>query len=72
VIGGYRVLRQLGRDRLGPVLLARHRATGRDVALTVLWPEWACLPVFVSRLARDAFAAAQVGDPAEVRPRHGR
>jgi hypothetical protein len=61
------VLRALGRDRLGPVLLARQRATGRLVALTVLRPEWACLPVFVARLARDAFAAAQVTHPNLVR-----
>jgi serine/threonine-protein kinase len=63
VIGGYRMLRELGGNRLGPVLLARHRATGRVVALTVLRPEWACLPRFVARLARDAFAAAQVEHP---------
>jgi hypothetical protein len=66
-IGGYRVLRELGKDRLGPVLLARHGATGRLVALTVLKPEWACLLVFVDRLARDAFAASQVAHPNLVR-----
>jgi hypothetical protein len=66
-IGGYRVLRELGRDRLGPVLLARHGATGRLVALTVLKPEWACLLVFVDRLLRDAFIAAQVAHPNLVR-----
>jgi hypothetical protein len=59
-IGGYSVLRGLGTDRLGAVVLARQRATGRLVALTVLKPEWACLPIFVARLARDAFAAAQI------------
>ena len=37
------------------------------MSLTVLRPEWACLPVFVSRLARDAFAAMQVGHPNLVR-----
>lgn len=67
IIGGYRVIRALGRGRLGPVVLARHRATGRPVALTVLRPEWACLPRFVSRLTRDAFAAAQVEHPNLVR-----
>ncbi len=67
VIGGYRVLGERGRDRLGPVLLARHRATGRAIALTVLKPEWACLPRYVFRLVRDAFAAAQVGHPNLVR-----
>jgi eukaryotic-like serine/threonine-protein kinase len=67
VIGGYRVLQELRRDRLGPVLLSRHRATGRQIALTVLKPEWACLPRYVFRLVRDAFAAAQVGHPNLVR-----
>jgi hypothetical protein len=37
------------------------------VALTVLKPEWACLLVFVDRLLRDAFAAAQVAHPNLVR-----
>jgi hypothetical protein len=67
VIGGYRVLRELGRNRLGPVLLARHRSTGRDVALSVLRPEWACLPRYVLRLVHDAFAAALIGHPNLVR-----
>jgi eukaryotic-like serine/threonine-protein kinase len=67
VIGSYRVLQELRRDRLGPVLLTRHRATGREVALTVLKPEWACLPRYVFRLVRDAFAVAQVGHPNLVR-----
>jgi hypothetical protein len=57
----------MGQDRLGPVLLARHRATGRGVVLTVLKAEWACLPVYVARLARDAYAAMQVGHPNLVR-----
>jgi hypothetical protein len=61
------LLQELRRDRLGPVILARHRATGRQVALTVLKPEWACLPRYVFRLVRDAFAAAQVGHPNLVR-----
>lgn len=59
-IGGYRVLRELGQNQLGPVVLACHQATGHLVALTVLKPEWGCLAVFVARLVRDAFAAAQV------------
>ncbi len=67
VIGGYRLIRELSRGPLGPVVLARHRATGRPVALTVLRPEWACLPKYVARLSRDAFAAAQVGHPNLVR-----
>ena len=41
--------------------------TGRDVALTVLKNEWACLPSFVARLVRDAYAAAPVVHPNLVR-----
>jgi eukaryotic-like serine/threonine-protein kinase len=67
IIGGYRVLRELGRGRLGPVVLARHRPSGELVALRVLKPEWACLPKYVSRLTRAAFAAAQVEHPNLVR-----
>jgi hypothetical protein len=37
------------------------------VSLTLLKPEWACLPRYVSRLVRDAFAAMQVGHPNLVR-----
>ena len=66
-IGGYRVVRELGRGRLGPVVLARHRASGQTVALKVLRPEWACLPKYVARLTRDAYAASQVAHPNLVR-----
>lgn len=63
VIGAYRVVREMGRGRLGAVVLAVHRPSGARVALRVLRPEWACLPKYVARLTRDAFAAAQVGHP---------
>ncbi len=63
IIGGYRVLRELGRGRLGPLLLARCGGSGEDVALRVIRPEWSCLPVFVSRLIRNAHAAAHVDHP---------
>ena len=63
VIGGYRVLRELGRGRLGLLLHARRRASSEDVALRVIRTEWSCLPVYVSRLIRNAHAAAQVEHP---------
>ena len=63
IIGGYRVLRELGRGRLGPLLLARRLTSGRVRALRVVRGEWSCLPVYVSRLIRDAHAAAQVVHP---------
>jgi hypothetical protein len=67
VIGRYRVQRELGRGRLGPLVLARQRASGSLVALRVAKPEWAGPPVFVARLTRDAFAAALVRHPNLVR-----
>lgn len=63
IIGGYRVLRELGRGRLGPLLSAIRRSWAEDVALRIVRPEWSCLPVYVSRLIRDAHAAAQVEHP---------
>lgn len=66
-IGPYRVERELGRGRLGPVVGARHGPTGDEVALRVVKPEWACLPKYVARLTRDAFAAAQFAHPNLVR-----
>lgn len=63
IIGGYRVLRELGRGRLGPLLLARRGGSGEDVALRVIRPEWSCMPVYVSRLIRTAHAAAHVEHP---------
>jgi hypothetical protein len=67
IIGAYRVVGELGRGRLGAVVRAVQRSTGRTVALRVLRPEWACLPALVARLARDAFAATLVDHPNLVR-----
>ena len=69
IIGGYRLLRELTRSDVGPVLVARDRATGQNVALTVLKPEWACLPAYVARVAHDAFAASHAAHPNVARVR---
>ncbi len=63
VVGPYRVIRELGGGRLGPLLLARHRPTGRLVALRVVKTEWACLPRYIARLNRDAITASLVHHP---------
>ena len=62
-VAGYRVLRELGRGSLGTLVLARQAANGREVALRVVRPEWACLPKYVARLTRDAYAAAAIRHP---------
>lgn len=59
-IGGYQVVRLLGRGEMGPVFLARKLSLGRDVALKVMKPRWASDPTFVARFTREAFAAAQL------------
>ena len=59
-IGGYQVLKELGRGGMGAVYLARQLSLDRNVALKVMKPEWASNPTFVSRLTREAYAAAQL------------
>lgn len=59
-LGGYQVLKELGRGGMGAVYLARQLSLDRDVALKVMKPEWATNPTFVSRFTREAYAAAQL------------
>ena len=59
-LGGYQILKQLGRGGMGAVYLARQLSLQRNVALKVMRPEWASNPVFVSRFTREAYAAAQL------------
>ena len=60
VLGGYQVIRELGRGGMGAVYLARQISLNRNVALKVMKPEWADNPTFVSRFTREAYAAAQL------------
>src|SRR5262249_31718441 len=62
-VGGYLMLDTLGRERLAPMARARHMAAGREVAVTVLKNEWSCLPPYVARLVRDAYAVTPVRHP---------
>ncbi len=66
-VGGYRVVKELGRGKIGPIVLARRWGMTRPITLRLLRPEWACLPRYVAKLSRDAFAAAQVTHPNIVR-----
>jgi eukaryotic-like serine/threonine-protein kinase len=60
LVGGYLVLRELGRSALGPVYLARQLWLTRDVKLKVMKLLWARNAPFVARFTREAYAAAQL------------
>jgi serine/threonine protein kinase len=60
LLGGYRILRELGRGAMGAVYLARQLSLDRQVALKVIQAQWADQPTFVARFMREAYAAAQL------------
>lgn len=60
MLGGYKVVKQLGQGGMGTVLLARQVSLDRDVALKVMNPRWSQDPVFLARFTREAYAAAQL------------
>ncbi|MBY0231467.1 MAG: protein kinase, partial [Gemmataceae bacterium] len=59
-LGGYQVVKELGRGGMGAVYLARQVSLDRPVALKVMNPEWAANPNFLMRFTREAYAAAQL------------
>ncbi|MFO0800210.1 MAG: serine/threonine-protein kinase [Gemmataceae bacterium] len=59
-LGGYEVLRVLGKGGMGAVLLGRQISLDRKVALKVMHPKVAQNPGFVARFTREAYAAAQL------------
>src|SRR5207302_3462843 len=60
VLGGYQILKELGRGGMWAVYLARQLSLNRNVALKVMRPEWARNATFVARFTREAYAAAQL------------
>jgi serine/threonine protein kinase len=60
VLGGYKIVKELGRGAMGSVYLARQLSLDRDVALKVIQSQWAREPAFVARFTREAYAAAQL------------
>ena len=63
MLGGYRVLRELGRGAMGAVYLARQVSLDRNVALKVIQTRLAKNPTFIARFTREAYAAAQLTHP---------
>jgi hypothetical protein len=59
-IGGYRVVKELGRGGMGAVYLAQQMSLDRPVALKVMNPSWGDDAGFVARFTREAYAAAQL------------
>lgn len=61
--GRYELLRHIARGGMADVYLARDELLSRDVALKVLFPEFANDPNFVERFRREAQAAANLNHP---------
>jgi len=61
--GRYELLRHIARGGMADVYLARDETLGREVALKVLFPEFANDPNFVERFRREAQAAATLNHP---------
>lgn len=53
-IKGFSIIRELGRSQTGAVCLARHEASGQEVALKILVPEVAADRRMVDRFTREA------------------
>ena len=60
LLGGYLVMRELGRGALGPVYLAKPLWLNRDVDLKVMKLLWARNSPFVARFTREVLAVAQL------------
>jgi hypothetical protein len=59
-LGGYSIVKLLGKGGMGAVYLARQVSLDRNVALKVMNPTWAKDPAFLARFTREAYAAAQL------------
>ena len=59
-LGGYRIVRMLGRGAMGAVYQARQVSLDRDVALKTIRGRLAENPTSLARFTREAYAAAQL------------
>ncbi|HVY62444.1 MAG TPA: serine/threonine-protein kinase, partial [Planctomycetota bacterium] len=66
-IGGYRLLRRLGKGGMGEVWAARHEALRRDVAIKVLRPDLLRQEEAVARFEREVRATAELSHPNTIR-----
>ncbi len=62
-LGGYRIVRLIGRGGMGAVYLADDVRLGRKVALKVLAPETAEIPAVRERFVRESHLAASLDHP---------
>ena len=60
LLGGYLILRELSREAMGPIYLARTWWLNQNVNLKVMKLLWARNATFVARFTREAYAAAQL------------
>lgn len=63
VLGGFRVRRLIARGGMGAVFAALDPATGRDVAIKVIRPEFLARPGIRERFDREARALARLDHP---------
>ena len=63
IIGGYVIIKELGRGNNGVVYLARQRILERLVACKVLLPEYMKEPGYAEAFFREARTAAQISHP---------
>ncbi len=59
-LGGYKILKVLGRGAMGTVYLANQTSLDRQVALKTIQARWCENPATVARFTREAYAAAQL------------
>src|ERR671913_2187488 len=59
----YEIHKRIGRGGMADVFMARDRLLDRNVAIKVLFPEFAVDPNFVERFRREAQAAANLSHP---------
>lgn len=65
-VGGYTIVRCIGRGGMGEVFLAKHRVLGRQVAIKVLLPEVLGKQSLVSRFLDEARATMLIDHPTIV------